>query len=801
MTNSTEPRQLPATPSLDALLARLEARITTQVWMHGLGTAIAFAAAWFLFAFVLDWWLHLPAAIRVFHLVVMIALPTIFLVRELYRPLSKRPDRAGLAVLVERAHPELREVLVSAVQFRASPAQSGDPVLVDAVLREAEARSKSLSLDRVLDPRGPRRRFALGALAGGFAVFVLVWNAAAAGIFLARIAGGSTPWPQRTHLSIEVPVAAGQGSLGADGAASATPGASAADTNELVVRVARGSDVPIVVHAEGVVPEEVDVHFQDGHKVVLTSSGGATFRTLLRSVQEDMSFFATGGDDVDEVPRVRLRVLQPPDVAGLALELEPPAYSGLPARTEFDRDVEVLAGTRVRVHVRCDPPTARGKARLLPEDRLVDLTPAPFPLTPDEITAKTAPKTALGFEIAAEKSLRFRFELVDDTGLTNPDPGLFGIAVVDDRAPEVEVLAPSRGDFDTVPGGLISLRTRAEDDFGIARLAYSVSVAGVEANAAKSIEHELTPTPVDVDANASKDATDRAPRAGRASTVRVAVLARARVEVASLGGKDPVTEGQQFQLIVTATDNCAPKAHEGRSAPLRVRVVSSDEFLRRLQDRMSRAQTSAAALAELQREKNRRVDELLAVLESDGPEAATGELNAAVTGQRRVQGDARALARELCSATEGVLYARLDERAAAALEMLEERFANSTGRAFDAAPWRDVAAASRDRAIAGSGLAGKLVDISGLALEISEDLAQAATDELARAGEAVELSKVHDRLKSASAAQKKTLAKIDALLERLAEWDNFQSVLTLTRDILNGQKTLNERTRQAAKDK
>jgi hypothetical protein len=60
---------------------------------------------------------------------------------------------------------------------------------------------------------------------------------------------------------------------------------------------------------------------------------------------------------------------------------------------------------------------------------------------------------------------------------------------------------------------------------------------------------------------------------------------------------------------------------------------------------------------------------------------------------------------------------------------------------------------------------------------------------------------VHDRLKSASAAQKKTLAKIDALLERLAEWDNFQSVLTLTRDILNGQKTLNERTRQAAKDK
>jgi hypothetical protein len=56
-------------------------------------------------------------------------------------------------------------------------------------------------------------------------------------------------------------------------------------------------------------------------------------------------------------------------------------------------------------------------------------------------------------------------------------------------------------------------------------------------------------------------------------------------------------------------------------------------------------------------------------------------------------------------------------------------------------------------------------------------------------------------LKSAVQNQKKTLAKIDALLEKLAEWDNFQSVLTLTRDILNGQKSLRERTRQAAKDK
>jgi hypothetical protein len=130
--------------------------------------------------------------------------------------------------------------------------------------------------------------------------------------------------------------------------------------------------------------------------------------------------------------------------------------------------------------------------------------------------------------------------------------------------------------------------------------------------------------------------------------------------------------------------------------------------------------------------------------------------------------------------------------------MLDGRLAAQTGRGFDAAPWRELAAASRDRGLAGSGLSGKLVDIAGLALEISEDLAQEATDELARAGEAVDLAKVHGHLQAASSVQKAMMVKIDALLERLAEWDNFQSVLTLTRDILNGQKSVSERSRQAA---
>ena len=130
----------------------------------------------------------------------------------------------------------------------------------------------------------------------------------------------------------------------------------------------------------------------------------------------------------------------------------------------------------------------------------------------------------------------------------------------------------------------------------------------------------------------------------------------------------------------------------------------------------------------------------------------------------------------------------------------DHRVSEPTGLGFDPPPWRDLASAYRQGTLGTAGLSGKLVDIVGLSLEISEDLATSASDALARAQDTVDLARVHAELGTATAAQKNCVAKIERLLERLAEWDNFQSVLSLTRDIMNGEKMLSERTRQFAKE-
>jgi len=147
-----------------------------------------------------------------------------------------------------------------------------------------------------------------------------------------------------------------------------------------------------------------------------------------------------------------------------------------------------------------------------------------------------------------------------------------------------------------------------------------------------------------------------------------------------------------------------------------------------------------------------------------------------------------------------VLYARVDDRAARALDLFDARQAESLARGFDPAPWRELAQASKSESIAGSGLAGKLVDIVGLALEVSEDCAANAEGALARAQSATEIARVHEAVRDAAIEEKRAVEKLEALLEKLAEWDNFQSVLGLARDILNGQRTLSERTRQTASE-
>jgi hypothetical protein len=771
---------LERTPTLERLLAATRAALVRQVLAYGVGTVLGAATLWLVFAFLADWGLRVPHAIRVLHGLCLLAVVALFSWRDLLRPLRSLPDREGLSLLFERAHPELRELLISAVQFqRVGTTHPGDRELIEVVVSGAEARAASLTPRAVVDPEAPRARLLLG-LGGILCLGALaVLNPLHARTFLERMLGGSAAWPQRTHLVLELP--------------SLEPEAVVERTRErLRLRLARGSDIALMVTAEGEAPSEVIVHFEGGRDLVLNPSGANVYRTLLQSCQDDLAFHVTGGDDQDGLPRVEVEVLEPPDVEGLALVVQPPAYSGLALATFFNQDVEVLKGSIVTVHVLSAPLAARGQARLLPEDTTVALEPAPFPRAPGE---ENEPELhGLAFTCTAEKTLGFRIELVDESGLTNPEPGLYRIRVLEDRAPELAVLSPSRGDIETVRGGALALRVRAEDDFALASLGWRLRPSDAASEEAPPL----------LSAELALQRLGEGAGAQRSKATRDVALGSARLEVDSLGtGGAPVAVDSRFELEFFARDQRAPAPNEGRSASVRVRVVTPEELLRRLQDRLAETRIDALRLSDEQRAKRARIEELLDALDGDDP-LETGEslaLSSALAGQRRVLADAQALARALAGAAEDVLYARLDDKAGGLLEFYDARVARALDARFQAEPWRELAREIAAGKLPGDGFAATLVKLVALALAISEDHAALAVAALDAAEEATTRTAVGAGLQQAAEHAARVEKELEVLLAELAEWDNFQNVLTLARDILNRQKALRDRTQQFATEK
>ncbi len=781
---------LERTPTLERLLASTRQALVRQIFAYGIGTVLGACTLWLAFAFLADWGLRVPHAIRVLHGVLLAAVITLFLWRDLLRPLGKLPDREGLTLLFERAHPELRELLISAVQFQRAPLPpETDPELVDAVVADAETRAATLAPRAVVDPEAPRARLLLG-LGGTLCLALLaILNPLLARTFVERLFGGSAAWPQRTHLVVELP--------------GLEPEAVLTRTRErLQLRLARGSDLALLVTAEGVAPEEVTLHFDGGRDLIVSRTGSSSYRTLLQSLQEDLAFHVTGGDDESGEPRVEIEVLEPPDVEGLALVVEPPAYSGLPATTFFSQDIEVLKGSQVSVHILPSPRAATGYVRLLPEDTTQDLAQAPFPRPPEgadaaaseTATPEGALETGLAFTCLAEKTLGFRVVLTDANGLTNPEPALYRIRVIEDRPPELTVLAPARSEFETVRGGALPLRVRAEDDFALASLGWRVRAAGDATDEGAPLREE------EFAARRSEPGGSAKPAKG----ARDVALGGARLELDSLGSEAaPVAVDSRYELEFFARDRRAPVANEGRSAPVRVRVVTPEELLRRLQDRLASTRLDALRLSEEQRAKRGRIEDLLDALDGDAP-LETGEslaLAAALAGERRVLSDAQSLARSIAAAAEDVLYARLDDKAAALLEFYDARAAQALDARFQSEPWRELARESASGRLSGEGFAATLVKLVALALEISEDHASRCVLALDTAEKATTRAQVGESLQAAAEHAALVEKRLEALLAELAEWDNFQNVLTLARDILNRQKALRERTQQFASEK
>jgi len=766
------------TPSLDALLRRLRASLSRGVLLHGVGTVVAAAAAWLLFMYAADRALRLPAPVRLLHFAVLSAGTLYLLRRSLLQHLRALPNRAELAMLAERAVDEgdREDLFVSAIQLDGSvAAESPAAELLQVVASRAESLAQQADLRRVTDRRGPRRRMATALVALAAAAASFSAEPAMARIFAARMLGAGVAWPRATTLTVSVPDDA--------------PGleVTRTDPGSILVRTARGSDVPLFVEAEGEAPELVTVTFESGASIEVGPSGPGQYRTLLPSLQESTSLTITGGDDNRGVPEIRIEVLQPPDISGLAFVVEPPAYTGLPARVESETKVSVLAGSRVTVHVKTDPEDATGVVRTFPDDLTRDMDRAPFPdLAINTAAAAGPPPTGLRFAEVMVQSLRFRVELTDRAGLGNPDPALFGIEVVPDRRPELLLLAPGRSETEVVESGAIPLRLLVRDDFGIG----AVRLEGRDATTDEVLQTRPLGLTVTTDSATTSD--------GRS---RVAALASTPLEVRELFPAADSLVGSVTALFLEAEDTREPEPNLSRTSALLIRVVSADEFMRGQRDGLSAAAEAVERLDRTMEPSSRDLQALLASVTGDSAELPDpGRLTATANEARRHRGDLRSIARDLSSLAEAMIYSRLDERSGALERRLEELTSSSTERSFDDEAWAEISGELEAGQLGSPERAGDLVKIVGLALEATGPRMEAWITSLEAVRGTSDLAGARAALGEAEARLTELRETMDRLTGALGEWDSLQSVLSLTRDILSRQKNLKERTRKSAEN-
>ena len=553
-------------------------------------------------------------------------------------------------------------------------------------------------------------------------------------VFFSRLALSDMPWPRDTVLDLSFPERSPVHVLLPNGS----------------VVASRGGVLNVSSEWKGVRPDRVDL-MVDGAKgmrygaMALGASG--QFHGHLTVELGDSALGVRGGDDDGAENRTPLRVIEPPRLDEPEFALEYPDYLGMDPETVAAEGLSVPEGTRITLSGRPVGEAFTAELQFLARAE---------PIALDVIDEEGGQKIEGSFDALESDTLSVL--LSGEYGLATPDPSHHALVVREDRAPALRVYAPPRSDIKVTANSIVPFAVVAEDDHGVGSVFLDPDGG--------------SPRPFERDAMSPKQYRYLldVKELGLTGTFSYALEA---VDGRQLAGKGP-----QIARV------------EGR----RIDIVSESEVQRLLADRQLRLKESLHAL----RERQQRASESMSDLLVEEPEDLDGELVAVAVAQNQVTTRLARETRELCAILEETITNRLDPGPGA--EGVLERFlqvwrGRAVDEAFAATPWRALAADYAAGRYGRLDLVGRLLEMAGMALELSEDLSPDAHKALTAARQSPGLS----AFQAAQAAQIRVEDMLDRLLDRMDEWEDYQEVLSLVKTLIQDQQSLRARTETALK--
>ena len=516
--------------NIPSRLRALRSKVATALAIDGGARLAGMLLAVIAVSFTVDRIFKLETAARVVILAGMIAALGWTIYRYLVRRLSGVPGEDPLAIAVERRFPELGDRLISALQLsrESDPERYGmSPQLVDDAISDALEPASRVRFSEILATARLGRHAALGLLALALLAGSAVAAPESARIWFQRnVLLGSVRWPQKTYLEVDP---------------QRFPGG--------VARIVRGEDIVVTARSVGEIhPDRVTIFYADdagdsGKATMKTDVENHIYRFEFKEVGFPITFHLEGGDE--ETEEYRIELMEAPEVAEFEIRVGFPAYAG--REPVF---VDLATG---------DPEMLRGGRVMLRGTSTKPLESAELVLGEGDVTTTTATLTgpnSFEVEFAPAETVLAGIRLRDTDGLSNPSLSpRFLVRVVEDRAPRVRLLKRGIGTM-VVEGARFPYTVSARDDVRSVKGRIEVRKTAVDGSAPEPQLIELA-----------------AEAFGEAESAVEGVL-----EISSLN----VGPGTFLTFHAFVLDNAEPEAHEGKSDPLSLKVVTLDELLQDL---------------------------------------------------------------------------------------------------------------------------------------------------------------------------------------------------------------------------
>ncbi len=437
---------------LTSRLKRLGGYILGRRLLFGLLMILSLIFAASFIAAVSHWLFYLPVWFRMAFVVVFMIAAAAGLFWYIFRPIIRRPSNQELALMVEKANPDIKNRFIASLQLEKNlltNRENYSPALIRQCISEAEEVTSKIEFNRSYRSSNLKRGLRYVAVTAVLTMAVWLLSPSVFNSSLKVFANPSTEIPRQITYNLAV----------------MPENADVLKFDNLEVNAAVfGSRLP----SEGKIfwkiaddwrsaeleenPDVVDLP-EISQDSVITISDTSVFKYEFKDIRHDFQYYVQSGHRKSDIYQVK--VVDKPRINNIRLTYFYPEYTGLAPTVidENDGTIQALRGTRVKIEAELNKPVEDGRIVI------ADSTESDLEIEGNMLTTT----------LSVDQETSYHLEVTDNIGHMNPNPIEYKVYVLEDNFPQISIVRPG-ANVDLNDYLALDLAATLSDDFGFSRL-------------------------------------------------------------------------------------------------------------------------------------------------------------------------------------------------------------------------------------------------------------------------------------------------------------------------------------------